>query len=90
MTPEDIMEDNFGTGCASHFGNPTNFKIVKEPLLVQKQILHQQKALDLSFNLAHLKWTWHGQEGATFSRREKYRFACGKKVILGQEGMTAS
>ena len=37
------------TGCASHFGNPTNFKILKEPLLVQKQRLHQQKALDLSY-----------------------------------------
>ena len=28
--------------------NPTNFKILKEPLLVQTQTLHQQKALDLS------------------------------------------
>jgi hypothetical protein len=24
------------TGCSSHFGNPTNFKILKEPMLVQK------------------------------------------------------
>ena len=37
------------TGCGSHFENPTNFKILKEPLLVQKQALHQQKALDLSY-----------------------------------------
>ena len=37
------------TGCRSHFENPTNFKILKEPLLVQKQIIHQQKALDLSY-----------------------------------------
>ena len=39
------------TRCGSHFENPTNFKILKEPLLVQKQNLHQQTALDLSFNL---------------------------------------
>ena len=37
------------TGCGSHFENPTNFKILKEPLLVQKQTLHQQKALDISY-----------------------------------------
>ena len=38
------------TGCASDkTRNPTNFKILKEPLLVQKQALHQQKALDLSY-----------------------------------------
>ena len=42
---------NKNTRCGSHFENPTNFKILKEPLLVQKQTLHQQKALDLSFNL---------------------------------------
>ena len=30
------------TGCASHFENPTNFKILKEPLLVQKQTLHSR------------------------------------------------
>ena len=27
------------------------FNFLKNPLLVQKQTLHQQKALDLSFNL---------------------------------------
>jgi hypothetical protein len=37
------------TRCRSHFKNPTNFKILKEPLLVQKQTLHQQKALNLSY-----------------------------------------
>ena len=30
---------------------PAFFNILKELLLVQKQTLHQQKALDLSFNL---------------------------------------
>ena len=37
------------TGCVRQNENPTNFKILKEPLLVQRQTLHQQKALDLSF-----------------------------------------
>ena len=40
------------TGCGSHFENPTNLKILKEPLLVLKQMKPQQKALDFSFNLA--------------------------------------
>ena len=35
------------TGCIRQNENPTDFEIVKEPLLVQKQTLHQQKALDL-------------------------------------------
>ena len=39
------------TGCASHFGNPTNFKILKEQLLVQKQTLHQRKGLVFSFEI---------------------------------------
>ena len=39
------------TGCDSHFRNPVVFNILKEPLQVQEQTLHQQKALDLSFNL---------------------------------------
>ena len=43
------MMERFCTGCGSHFENPTNFKILKEPLVVQKQALHQQKALDLSY-----------------------------------------
>ena len=40
------------TGCVRQNENPTNFKIVKEPLLVRKQTTSQQKALDFSFNLA--------------------------------------
>ena len=40
------------TGCGSHFGNPTNFKILKESMLVLKQTIPQKKALDLSFNMA--------------------------------------
>ena len=42
-----LSGDWFSTGCGSHFENPTNFKILKESLVVQKQALHQQKALDL-------------------------------------------
>ena len=45
---------------------------MKEPLLVAKQTIPQQKALDLSFNLAPWKWAWHYQEAATPSRREKH------------------
>ena len=37
------------TGCVRQNENPTDFKIVKEPLLVEKQTLHQQKGLDLCY-----------------------------------------
>ena len=37
------------TGCGSHFENPTNFKSLKDPLLVQKQIIYLQKALDIRY-----------------------------------------
>ena len=40
------------TGCVRQNENPTNFKIVKQPLPVLKQTTPQQKALDFSFNLA--------------------------------------
>ena len=52
--------------------SPVFSNILKEPLLVQKQTLHQQKALDISFNLAPWKWAWHYQEGATPPRRKKH------------------
>ena len=42
-------QKKFPTGCGSHFENSTRLKILKELLLVQKQTLHQQKALDLSY-----------------------------------------
>ena len=44
-----ISFSNSNTRCARHFEYPTNFKILKEPLIVQKQILHPQKALDISY-----------------------------------------
>ena len=59
------------TGCRSHFENLTNFKIVKEPLLLRKQTLHQQKVLDFSFHLAPWKEAWHYQEGLTMTCRTR-------------------
>ena len=56
------------TGCNSIFRKIFKFKIWKEPMLVQKQTIHQQKALDLSFNLTPWKWAWHYHEAATPSR----------------------
>ena len=49
---QTFFKTNMHTGCDSHFRNPVVFNILKEPLLVQKQTIPQQKALDLSFNLA--------------------------------------
>ena len=46
--------------------------ILKEPLLVQKQTLHQQKALDFRFFLAPWKWAWHCQEGVMPIWRKKH------------------
>ena len=37
------------TGCGSQNENPANFKILKEPMLVQKQTIPHMKALDLSY-----------------------------------------
>jgi hypothetical protein len=44
---------------------------MKEPLLVHKQTIHQQKALDLSFLETESLRAWHYQEDATPARREK-------------------
>ena len=43
---------NLCTGCKSPNDTFLKTNIQKEPLLAQKQTLNQQKALDLSFNLA--------------------------------------
>ena len=58
---------------------PVSFNILKETMLVQKQLIHQKKALDLSFNFAPWNWAWHYQKCATASHRKKHRFAWGKK-----------
>ena len=58
---------------------PVFFNILKEPLLVQKQTIHQQKALDQSFLETESLRVWHYEEGAMPHRREKHRCAWGKK-----------
>ena len=50
------------------------FNIMKEPLLVQKQTIHQQKALDLSFLETESLRAWHYQEDATPARRKSIFF----------------
>ena len=39
------------TECGSHFENPTNFKILKEPMLLLKQTIPQKRALNLSLKM---------------------------------------
>ena len=46
---QNILFNLINTGCVRQNENPTNFKILKEPLLEQKKTLHQQKALDLCY-----------------------------------------
>ena len=65
-----LIKMHLSTGCGSHFRNPAPFNILKKPLLVQKQTIHEQKALDFSFHLVPWKWAWHYQEGVTPFRRE--------------------
>ena len=51
ITIGSLQCEQNNTGCGSHFWNPAPFNILKKPLLVLKQMIHQQKALDLNFNL---------------------------------------
>jgi hypothetical protein len=76
----------------SYFENfpPAFFNILKEPLVVEKQTIPQQKALDLSFSLAPLKWAWQYQEGATPSRCEKHRCAWGENSSFSAGGHGSS
>ena len=46
-----MQQTDICTGCKSPKHTFFKINIVKEPLLVHKQTLHQQKALDISFNL---------------------------------------
>jgi hypothetical protein len=57
------------------------FNILKEPLLVQKQMIPQKKALILSFLQMESLRGWHDQEGATPPCREKHRSAWGKNIF---------
>jgi len=53
------------TGCKSPNDTFLKINILKESLVLVKQTIPQQKALDLSFNLAPWKWAWHYHEAAT-------------------------
>ena len=77
------------TGCGSHFENLTNFKILKEPLLVLKQTIHQKKALNLSFNMAPWKWAWHYQEGVTMTCRKRTFFTPRPPMLFAAKGRGA-
>ena len=80
---------SYSTGCDSHFRNPVVFNILKEPLLVQKQTLHQQKVLDLSFNLAPWKWAWHCHEAATPSCPKITFFTSRAPMLFAARGRDA-
>ena len=53
------------TGWISDIWKKVQANILKDPLVLMKQKIPQQKALDLSFNLAPWKWVWHYHEAAT-------------------------
>ena len=46
------MFENPCIGCKSDIWKKVQVNSLKEPLLVLEQTIHQQKALDLSFNMA--------------------------------------
>ena len=78
------------TGWISDIWKKIQANILREPLVLLKQTIPQQKALDLSLNLTLRKWAWHYQEGATFPRREKHRCAWGKKSCSTAGGRDSS
>ena len=74
-----VILRNCGNNLISKTFSSVFFNIMKEPLLAQKQTIHQQKGLDLSFLETESLRAGHYQEGATPARREKHRCARGKK-----------
>ena len=53
LISRDIFEGLVNsTGCISDIWKKVQVNILKEPMLVLKQTIHQQKALDLTFNMA--------------------------------------
>ena len=60
------------------------FNILKEPLLVQKQTIHPQKALILSFSETESLSVWHHQEGARLLDAKSIGARGVKKVLLRQ------
>ena len=65
------------------------FKIWKESMLNLKQTIHQEKALDLSFNLAPEKWAWHYQEGVTMTCRKRTFFTPRRPMLSAARGRGA-
>jgi hypothetical protein len=51
-TEQKILSLHSYTGCRSQIRKIFEFKIWKKRMLALKQTIHQQKALDLSFNMA--------------------------------------
>ena len=71
QTSPELIFHIINTGCDGHFWNPVVFNILKEPLHIQKQTLHQQKALNLRFKMAPWKWVWHYQRGMMMTCRKR-------------------
>ena len=82
--------------CTDKTRNPTNFKILKEPLLVQKQTLHQQKSLDLCYlepegqgqGIIKRAWLWFAIK-ELFYPRPTYAF-CGERARRPPDNATPS
>ena len=77
------------TGCKRRIRKTFEVKIWEEPLLVKKQTIPQQKALDLSFNLAPWKWAWHYHEAVTPSRRRTTFFTLRGPMLFAARGRDA-
>ena len=77
------------TGCKSRIRKMVEVKIWKEPMLVLKQTIPQQKALDFSFNLAPWKWAWHYHEAVTPSRRRTTFFTLRGTMLFAARGRSA-
>ena len=85
----EMFQWAFSTGCNSIFWKIFKFKIWKKPMLVQKQKIHQQKALDYSLNLTPWKWVWHYHEAATRSRRRTTFFTLRGTMLFAARGRGA-
>ena len=66
-----LFKFSLHTGWISEIWKEVQAKILKESLVLVKQTIPQQKALDLSFNLAPWKWAWHYHGAATPSCPKK-------------------
>ena len=75
--PECIIQ-----GVTAISGKRSNLTFLIFLLLILKQTIPQEKALDISFNLTPQKWAWHYQEGGTPTRRKKHILL----NLMGAEG----